>query len=98
MAREDVFGKSAGPAGLGEAGRPAASAQHVSETCNLHNFLRLDSKLGEPNVQFDHLDVLFNIAMSNLAFDNVYNGVILYPCFTILVDAPISVVSCIFWA
>ena len=37
-----------------------------------------------------------NMAMSNLAFDNVYNGVILYPCFTILVYTPFSVVSCIF--
>ena len=91
-----MFGKGAGPAGLGEAGRPVASAQHMFETCNLHNFLCPDSKLGEPNVQFDHLDELFNIAMSNLAFDNVYNGVILYPCFTILVDAPFRVVSCIF--
>ena len=33
VARKDVFGKGAGPAGLGE-----TSAQHVSETCNLHNF------------------------------------------------------------
>ena len=38
VARQDVFGKGAGPAGLGEAGRPAASAQHESETCDLHNF------------------------------------------------------------
>ena len=38
VARQDVFGKGAGPAGLGEAGRPAASAQPESETCNLHNF------------------------------------------------------------
>jgi len=53
--------------------------------------------LGEPNVQFDHLDELFNMAMSNLAFANVYNGFILYPYFTILVDAPFSVDSCIFW-
>ena len=38
VARQDVFGKGAGPAGLGEAGRPATSAEHESETCNLHNF------------------------------------------------------------
>ena len=38
MARQDVFGKGAGPAGLGEAGRLVASAQHESGTCNLHNF------------------------------------------------------------
>ena len=38
VARQDVFGKGAGPAGLGEAGRPAASAQPESETCDLHNF------------------------------------------------------------
>ena len=38
VARQDVFGKGAGPAGLGEAGRPVASAQHESGTCNLHNF------------------------------------------------------------
>ena len=30
--------------------------------------------------------------ISNLAFDNVYNGVILYPYFTILVDTPFNVV------
>ena len=48
--------------------------------------------MGEPNVQFDHLDELFNMEMSNLAFDNVYNGVILYPCFTILVDAPLVLI------
>ena len=38
VARQDVFGKGAGSAGLGEAGRPAASAQPESETCDLHNF------------------------------------------------------------
>ena len=38
VARQNVFGKGAGPAGLGEAGRPAASTQHESETCDLHNF------------------------------------------------------------
>ena len=38
VARQYVFGKGVGLAGLGEAGRPAASAQHESETCNLHNF------------------------------------------------------------
>ena len=91
-----MFCKGVRPAGLGEAGRPTASAQHESETCNLHNFCVQTFELGEPKVQFDHLDELFNMAMSNLAFDNVYNGVILYPCFTMLVDAPFSVVSCIF--
>ena len=38
VARQNVFGKGAGPAGLGEAGWPAASTQHESETCDLHNF------------------------------------------------------------
>ena len=38
VARQDVFGKGAGSAGLGEAGRPATSAEHESETCGLHNF------------------------------------------------------------
>ena len=38
VARQDVFGKGAGPAGLSQAGRPAASARHEFETCNLHNF------------------------------------------------------------
>ena len=38
VARDDVLGKGAGPAGLGEAGQPAASTQHESETCDLHNF------------------------------------------------------------
>ena len=38
VARQDVFGKGVGPAGLGEAGRPGVSAEHESETCNLHNF------------------------------------------------------------
>ena len=33
-----MFGKGVGRAGLGEAGRPAASAQHEFEICNLHNF------------------------------------------------------------
>ena len=90
-----MFGKGARPIGLGEAGRPATSAEHEFGTCNFHNFLRPNSELGDPSVQVDHLDKLFNMAMSNLAFDNVYNGVILYPCFTILVDDPFSVVYCI---
>ena len=38
VVRDDVLGKGVGPAALGEAGRPAASAQHESRTCNLHNF------------------------------------------------------------
>ena len=38
VARQDVFGKGAGPAGLGEAGRPATSTEHESGTCNFHNF------------------------------------------------------------
>ena len=38
VARQDVFGKGAGLAGLGEAGRPATSAEHESEICSLHNF------------------------------------------------------------
>ena len=38
VARRDVFGKGAGPVGLGEAGWPAASARFESETCDLHNF------------------------------------------------------------
>ena len=76
MARDDVLGKGVGPAGLGEAGRPASSARHKSETCNLHNFCVRTFELGEPKVQFDHLDELFNMAMSNLAFYNVYNYVI----------------------
>ena len=38
VARQNVFGKGAGPAGLGEAGRLATSAEHESETYNLHNF------------------------------------------------------------
>ena len=38
VARQNVFGKGAGPAGLVEAGRPATSAEHESETCDLHNF------------------------------------------------------------
>ena len=33
-----------------------------------------------------------NMAMSNLAFDNVYNGVILYPCITILAYPSLSAV------
>ena len=33
-----MLGKGVGPAALGEAGRPAASAQHESRICNLHNF------------------------------------------------------------
>ena len=31
VARQDVFRRGAGPAGLGEAGRPATSAEHESE-------------------------------------------------------------------
>ena len=38
VARQDVFGRGARPAGLSQAGRPAASARHEFETCNLHNF------------------------------------------------------------
>ena len=38
VARNDVLDKGVGPASLGEAGRPAASAQHESGTCNLHKF------------------------------------------------------------
>ena len=49
--------------------------------------------MGEPNIQFDHLDELFKMAMTNLAFGNVNSGVILYPCFTILAYAPFSVVA-----
>ena len=33
-----MFWKGVGPAGLGEAGRPTASARHKFEICNLHNF------------------------------------------------------------
>ena len=35
--------------------------------------------MGEPNIQFNHLDELFNMAMPNLAFDDVYGGVIVRP-------------------
>ena len=35
VARQNVFGKGAGPA---EAGWPATSAEHESRTCNFHNF------------------------------------------------------------
>ena len=38
VARKDVFGRGTGLAGLSQAGRPAVSARHESETCNLHNF------------------------------------------------------------
>ena len=38
VARQDVFGKGVRPASLGEAGRPAAFAQHEFGTCDLRNF------------------------------------------------------------
>ena len=38
VARQHVFGRGAGPAGLNQAGRPAASAQHESGTCDLRYF------------------------------------------------------------
>ena len=54
--------------------------------------------MGDPSVHFDHLDELLNIVLSNLAFKNVCNVIILYPCFTIVAYAPFNVVSCIFSA
>ena len=90
-----VIRGSARPAGLSQADRPDRAVSVIFPEAS---FFRPDSKLGDPSVHFDHLDDLFNMAMSNLAFDNIYGGVILYPCFTIVAYAPFNVVSCIFSA
>lgn len=89
VVRYDVLGKGVGPVGL----LPLHSTSLELTICiTLHPDLKLD----EPNVQFNHLNEKFDMVMSNLAFKNISNGVILYPCFTIPTYTPSNVVSCIF--
>jgi hypothetical protein len=91
VARYDVLGEDVGLAGL-------LVLHGTSPELSICITFASGLQIGEPNIQCNHLDKLFNMVMSNLAFDNVYNGVILSPCFTILAYAPSSVVFCIFLA
>ena len=95
LARQDVFGKGAGPAGLGEAGRLVGSAQHEFRTCSLHNFC-----IRTPNWVNQMSNSIISTSSSTWQFQ-IWHLIMFIMVssyihiFTILVDDPFSVVYCI---
>lgn len=92
------FGGGGRPVGHVLADRPMSGRLAVTIATVIFSeaqLFRPDSELGDPNIHFDHLGKQFNMVLSNWAFENVHDDVILCPCFTMLAYAPFCVGSCI---